>query len=197
MPRRFTSPYHGMPIDIFTSDTPGVRRLQVDVGQTGFFAGREFRVFKELAIGATPYYARFTVPSTLAGVYLQALSLSCYQGSIALRAWRVGTPDGVWTQVPIWPNNAIPDVPGYERQATVEDGGTVSGLSMQSDALIVYANETGKSQTTAQSILHGERGLPAGTFYLEFSRLPGTTVDGLGVFAAVWEERPPEDPWTL
>lgn len=188
--------FNGIPVDAFTAtSTKGLRRLQVDVGQTGFFAGREFRAFKELTVTATPYVVRVVVPPALKGIIIQDMRLSCYQGSIALRAWRAGTAGGSWTPVPIWPNNAIPDVPGYVVQTTLEDGGTLTAPSQQSDSVLAYANEVGKSSTTTLSILHGERGLPPGTYYLQFSRLPGTTVDGLGVFSAIWEERPPEDPW--
>ena len=183
--------FPGLPVDVFTaSGTPGLRRLQVDVGQTGFFAGREFRAFKELTITATPLIVRVTVPATLDGIILQDMRMSCYQGSIAMRAYRMGTEGGSWTPVAVWPNNAIPDVPGYVGKVTIDEGGTLTSPTMQSDAVVAFANETGKSSTTSLVALPAERGLPPSVFYLQFSRLPGTTVDGLGVFSAVWEERP-------
>lgn len=189
--------FPGLPADAFTASfTPGLRRLQVDVGQTGFFAGREFRAFRELTVTATPYIVRVIVPPQLKGIIIQDMNLSCYQGSIALRAWRLGTAGGSWASVPVWPNNAIPDTPGYVGQVTIEDGGTLTSPTMQSDAVLAYANEVGKSSTTTQTVLPGERGLGPGTYYLQFSRMPGTTVDGLGVFSAVWEERLPDDEWS-
>lgn len=195
MVSKITGNSGGIPSDVLTSSTLGVRRVQVDIGQTGFFAGREFRAFRELTITATPLIIRVTVPGTLKGINIQDMRLTCWQGSIALRAWRLGTPGGSWTSVPVWPNNAIPDVAGYVGQVTVDQGGTLTAPSQQSDALIAYANETGKSSVTSLSALHGERGLGPGTYYMEFSRLPGTTVDGQGVFTAVWEERLPDDVW--
>ena len=181
----------GIPIDLLTAPTQlGLRRMQVDVGQTGFFAGREFRAFRELSIGATPLIVRVTVPGTLTGILLQDMRLSCYQGSIQMRAYRVATEGGDWSAVPVWPNNGIPDVPGYIGKVTIDQGGTITSPSQQSDALVAYANETGKSSTTTVTSTHGERGLTPGTYYLEFSRLAGTTVDGLGIFSAIWEERP-------
>ncbi len=181
----------GLPVDVFTSpEVLGLRRLQVDVGQTGFFAGREFRAYRELAITATPLIVRVVVPAGLKGILLQDMRLSCYQGSIQMRAYRLATPGGSWTSVPVWPNNGIPDVAGYVGQVTIDQGGTISSPSQQSDALVAYANETGKSSTTTVTSTHGERGLTPGTYYLEFSRLAGTTVDGLGIFSAIWEERP-------
>ncbi|MDQ8050734.1 hypothetical protein [Luteibacter sp.] len=185
----------GIPTDVLTSSALGVRRVQVDIGQTGFFAGREFRAFRELTITATPLVIRVVVPGALKGINIQDMHLTCWQGSIALRAWRLGTPGGTWTSVPVWPNNAIPDVPGYVGQVTIDQGGTLTTPSQQSDALIAYANESGKSSVTSLAGLHGERGLGPGTYYMEFSRLPGTTVDGMGVFTAVWEERLPDDRW--
>lgn len=183
--------FPGIPVDVLTSSgTPGVRRVQVDIGQTGFFAGREFRSFRELAITATPLVVRVIVPAGLKGIILQDVQLSCYQGSIQMRSYRVATPGGSWASVPVWPNNGIPDVAGYVGQVTVEQGGTITSPSQQSDTIVAYANETGKSSTTTVSGLHGERGLPPGTYYLEFSRLSDTTVDGLGIFSAIWEERP-------
>jgi hypothetical protein len=183
--------FPGFPVDAFTSaTTPGLRRVQVDVGQTGFFAGREFRAYRELAVTGTPLIVRVVVPGTLKGIILQDMQLSCYQGSIQMRAYRIATPGGSWSSVPVWPNNAIPDVAGYVGLVTVEQGGTITSPSQQSDALVAYANESGKSSTTSLSGLHGERGLSPGTYYLEFSRLAGTTVDGLGIFSAIWEERP-------
>lgn len=183
--------FPGMPVDVFTSPTvEGLRRLQVDVGQTGFFAGREFRAFKELIVTATPHIVRVTVPAAITGIIVQEMTLSCYQGSIAMRAFRLGTEGGTFTPVPIWPNNGIPDVPGYVNQVTIDEGGTLTSPSQQSDAIIAFANESGKSSTTSLTALHGERGLSFGVYYLQFSRIPGTTVDGLGVFGAIWEERP-------
>lgn len=185
----------GIPADVLTSRTLGARRLRVDVGQTGFFDGRQFRAFAELAISATPLVVRVTVPGTLKGMVLQDVNLSCYQGSIQMRSYRTATPGGTWTPIQVWPNNVIPDVPGYVGKVTVDQGGTITSPSVQSDVLIAYANESGKSSTTSVSGLNGERGVGPGVYYLEFSRLPGTTVDGLGIFSAMFEERMPDDRW--
>lgn len=185
-----TMHFPGLPVDMTTESlTPGLRRLQVDVGQTGFFAGREFRIFKEYTVGATPLVFRVIVPSTLRGIILQSLRVSCYQGGIIMRTYRDGTPGGSWTPEVIWPNNGIPDVPGYVGQVTIQSGGTLTGSSGASDALAAFANETGKSATTSMTIAEGERGLPAGTYYLEVSRITGVSVDSLGIISGVFEER--------
>lgn len=187
----------GIPSDILTSEQAEVRRLQVDVSQTGFWAGREFRIFKDLVIGATPFVARIVIPSSIKGIIVHHLSLSCYQGGIHLKAWRDGTPGGVWTAETVFPNNLIPDVSGYTGVTTVESGGTLTGPTIQSDSVVAFANETGKSNTTTATSITGERGLSPGTYYLEFSRVTGVSVDGLGVFQAICEERRIKDPWVF
>lgn len=187
----------GIPSDIFTSDQPEVRRLQVDVSQTGFWAGREFRAFKELTVGATPFVVKIVVPNTIKGIIVHYLALSCYQGGIQFRAWRNGTEGGVFTAETVFPNNLIPDVAGYVGQVTISSGGTLTAPSIQSDSVVAFANETGKSNTTTATSITGERGLSPGTYYLEFSRVPGVTVDSLGVFQAIYEERRIKDPWVF
>lgn len=184
--------YPGLPVDAFTAtDTTGLRRLQVDVAQTGFWAGREFRAFREFTIPAgMSFWVRTTVPPTLRGIVLQDMRMSVYQGGVRVQSWRNGTPGGVWTASDVLPNNAIPDVPGYVRQVVLEHGGTVTGQTLRGDVGIAYANETGKSATTATALVHGERGLAPGTYFVEIQALSGVTVDSLGTLTTIWEERP-------
>jgi hypothetical protein len=196
MPRRFPGHHHGIPTDMFTSDDPGVRRLQVDVGQTGFFAGREFRVFHEYVVAGTPLVFRVTVPDPpLKGIFLHDLRLTCHQGGVHLRTYRGGTAGGTWTAKAVWPNNGIPDIPGYVNSTAVEFGGTRSGGIGPTDAVSVFCNETGKSSTTSAVLLSGERGLPAGVYFIELTAIAGVSVDSLGEVSAVFEERLPDDSW--
>lgn len=196
MPRRFSGLVHGFPEDIFTSDLAGVRRLQVDVGQTGFWAGREFRSFYEYAVTAVvpQVIIKVVVPPALQGIIVQRLTVSCYQGGTLTRAWRNGTEAGVFTALPVIPNNGIPDVhvpPGA--QVTISTGGTLSGMTLKTDAVVALANSVGQSNTTVLNAIEKERGLPPGTYYIELTRVVGTNVDALGVINALWEERYPED----
>lgn len=195
MPRRFAGSVHGIPSDMFTSDLPSVRRLQVDVGQTGFWAGREFRSFYEYAVvGATPVVVKVVVPPALKGIVVQRLTVSCYQGGTLVRAWRNGTEGGVYTALPVIPNNGIPDVHvPPAAQVTLSTGGTLSGMTLKTDAVVALANSSGPSNTTVLNAIEKERGLPPGTYYIELTRVAGTTVDALGIINALWEERYPED----
>lgn len=196
MPRAFSRPLFGLPSDILTTQTPGVRRVQVDVGQTGFFAGREFRSFREFSIPpGAPLVIRSTIPETLKGVIIQSMRLSCYQGGLILRSWRDGTPGGSWTPSQTLPNNAIPDVPGYQQQLVLEHGGTLTGATLLADVVIAYANENGKSSTTTVAAVDGERGVAPGVYFVELTPIAGVSVNSLGTLSTVWEERLPEDPW--
>lgn len=184
--------FPGLPVDVLTAaTTPGLRRVQVDVGQTGFWAGREFRSYREFDIPiATPLVIRTTVPVGLKGIIVQSMRLTLYQGGVALRSWRDGTPGGSWTASNVLPNNSIPDVEGYVRQTTLEHGGTLTGMTLLGDVVHVYANENGKSSTTSVGVIDGERGLAPGVYYVEIKALPGVTVNSLGTLSTIWEERP-------
>ena len=116
--------------------------------------------------------------------------MSCYQGGVTLRGYRVGTEGGVWTAETVFPNNAIPIVAGYTRLTTVESGGTFTPGGAVSDAITAFANNSGPSNTTSASLISGERGIPNGSLYLVLSRVTGVVVDSLGEISAVWEEVP-------
>ena len=91
--------FKGIPADAMTASfTPGLRRLQVDVGQTGFFAGREFRFFKEYSVptGGTLNF-KVTIPPSLTGLIVQGLRVACYRGGVTLRGYRLGTDGGGWS----------------------------------------------------------------------------------------------------
>ncbi|MGU1462943.1 hypothetical protein ACSEVU_26225 [Pseudomonas aeruginosa] len=186
------------PFDLLTDGGSGPnRRLRVDVGQTGFWGGREFRISLELAITAIPMWLRFSAPI---GFILQNQELNCDQGGIRFRAFRSsqGLPSGDFDNpVDIWANNGLPGTPAYSNQITIHSGGSFTPSVGQSAAETIRCisnpgggGPTAGSRNTVSGNAFGERGLPIGDFYLGFERVAGTTVDGLGVFNLVWEERP-------
>lgn len=161
------------------------------MGQTGFFAGREFRFFKEYSIPAgSSLVFRVTIPASLEGVIVQALRVSCYRGGVHLRGYRTGTEGGVWTAETIFPNNAIPDIAGYVKQTTIDSGGTFTPTGIATDAITAFCNSAGPSNTTSSTLLSGERGIPNGVLYLVLTAVTGVATDSMGEVSAVWEERP-------
>lgn len=186
-----TTFFPGIPCDVFTErGEPGLRRLQVDVGQTGFWAGREFRAFHEFSIaGAAQVVYKIVIPSTLKGIVVQRLTVSCYQGGVLLRAWRDGTEGGVYTPLLVIPNNGIPDVTPPASKSTISTGGTLAGMTIKTDAVVAYANTSGPSSTTIINAIDKERGLAPGTYYVELTKVTGVVPDTLGILNALWEER--------
>lgn len=175
---------------LLTSLSPGTGRLRVDVAETGFFEGREFRISEELSIaaGATLVY-RFTSPVDF---ILQRESLSIDAGELVFRAYREnqGTAGGTWTTTPSFPNNLMASAPAYTRQATIEKDGTFTPGVGESPAEVIRlrtASSTAQSSTIAGAA-GDQRGLAAGTYYLVIVNNGNATTTG--TFDLRWEERP-------
>lgn len=186
------------PLDLLTDGGDGAhRRLRVDVGQTGFWAGHEFRISHEFTLTATPIWFKVSSPVDF---ILQAQNIACDQGGVRMTAFRStqGTPSGVFNgNIAIWKNNGVAGTPEYLNQLTINSGGLFvpNGGQTPTETIRVMSNPgapgiTGGVQNTVSGSAHGERGLPAGDYYLKFERITGVTVDALGVYTLIWEERP-------
>lgn len=192
------SPYSvtNLPRDVWTSNQEGFRRLRVDVGQTGFFEAREFRMVRKVSIpAATPLVFRFT---SAVDFILFEQSIDCSEGDIEYYAWRStqGTAGGTFTPLAVPPiakniSSFYRDYGGdrYLTQVSLATGGTFT----PTDANVYVDYDRAKtSGSTAQqtSVSGGDdtvRYLAAGTYYLKLTSLNGTSV---GRFAIAWEERP-------
>lgn len=169
------------PADLYTDGGYGEnRRLRVDVGQTGFFAGREFRMVRKVT---TPIVYRFTFPVP---VILFEQDLTVSTGDVELFAWAASnvTPAGTWNAVTVWPKNGVNT--SYTRQAMVESGGTITVADAQAYrdyARVATSGATGQKFTVGGPA-NSERYLAAGTYYVQ---LTGT---GEGSYSVMWEERP-------
>lgn len=183
--------FPGIPVLAMTlPDNPGLSRLQVDVAETGFFAGRQFRMTKELSITSTPLIVRYTVPETIRGAILQGFILTCYTGGIRMRAFRSGTPGGSFTPEQIFPNNGFPEL-SYTGVVTMDSGGTLSGASAASETVVALSNPNGAGASSNESILPGQRGLAPGVYYLEFTPADGVSIGtSKGIASWLWEEVP-------
>lgn len=169
-----------LPLDLMTDAGGPNARIRVDNAQTGFFAGREFRIVRKIT---TPRTFRFTFP-TPAILFEQLLSVSV--GDVELYAWAASnvTPSGVWTPVPIFPKNGVNLT--YTGQVTVDTGGTVAPINAElyrDYARVVTTGATGQ-RFTVGGPQNSERYLAAGVYYVQ---LIGT---GEAAYSAMWEERP-------
>lgn len=184
---------HGLPPHLFT-DSPAEwdsqSRVQVDVGQTGFFQGREFRISFEydIAVGNT-FVFKFSSPIDF---ILQKQALSCDQGAVAFRAYRSddGTPGGTFaTPAPIFANNAMQAAPEYVSVITVNSGGTFTASGNPAEVIRVRSGTATGQRISVGANTTDERGLPAGDYYLTFENIAGSG-NSTGVYDLVWEERP-------
>lgn len=183
----------------YTSDElSGFERIKVDVAQTSFFEGREFRTFKELniAVGATLVIKVNSPVNTVVfgfGFDLDAGWMRC-----ALKTG--GTEGGTFNgPLPILAVNSMSagsdhrDDFGpnqdqvYSPVITMSSGGTHTGGVEHN---VIRAKVGGNSQSASSTGVAptDETGMPAATYYICITNLGNEAVTG--VFRARWEERP-------
>lgn len=186
----------GSAADLMTSDESGFRRYRVDVGQTGLFEGREFRMVRKVSVTAgTPLVFRFT---SAVDFILFEQSLNCSVGDLEFFAWRStqGVAGGTFTPLPVAPigknigsARRLYDGLPYASQVQLATGGTFTPTDAQH--YVDYDRAKTAGATAQQVSVSGGndsvRYLAAGTYYLSLASLDGTSV---GRFALAWEERP-------
>jgi hypothetical protein len=179
------------PFDLLTDGGTGPnRRIRVDVGQTGFFGGREFRTFRRLNITAgTSVVVKAVVP---VDIVLFGLEANIYQGLLDIETVVGGTEGGTFSEtLPIFPRNTMSERPAplYTPVVTLAAGGTHTGGTVL-DPLIVKAADNSNFAASVGLASSDERGVGAGTYYFRLSAVSGQG-DVLGTFKARWEERLP------
>jgi len=176
---------NNIPKVLLTDQAGPSQRLRVDVAQTGFFAGREFRTFYEfsLANGAS-FVIQAVVPID---IILFALETEIISGQLRVETVVGGTPGGTFsTPLPVFHRNTMSEKPQppVTPQTVLTTGGTHTGGTL----LDVFLNKTADNANFASSVGVGtndERGVGASTYYFRLTAT-GATV---GVFKARWEER--------
>ncbi len=159
-------------------------RLRVDVGQTSFFEGREFRSFKEWAAATTATYViRATVP---VNTILFELGIEIEEGAARIETVVGGTPGGSFSEVlPIFGANNMSDrpTPFYVAQNVIEAGGTHTGGTVLD---VLRAKTSGNSNFAGSvgSSTGAERGVAIGTYYFRI-----TLTGAIGILKMRWEER--------
>lgn len=178
--------YSDWPAELITGTRASPKpRLRVDVGQTAFFEGRQFRTFHEFNITTgNSVWARFI---SLIDLIVVRRSIVVVQGNMRFALSIGGTPSGVWTPKTSYPVNAMSErpLPLYTSQVSADVGGSVTGATEIDLAVL----ETGTSQAVSVSNIAEESGLAAGTYYLEIRNTGGNALRGL--YSVIWEERQP------
>lgn len=174
------------PLGLLTDGGTGQNaRVRVDMAQTGFFAGREFRTFREWTTATTATFViRAVVPIN---IILFDLRLNCEEGSARLETLVGGTAGGTFSEtLPIFNRNNMSErpTPLYTQQVVLTAGGTLTGGTLL-DVLRVKTSGNSNFASSVGATNGDERGIAANTYYFRL-----TLTGFIGVFKAWWEERP-------
>jgi len=163
------------------------KRIQVDQASTGFYAGREFRMFSRISLNnGQSSVIKAVVP---VNVVLISLSLQLVGGWVEVETRAGGTEGGTFgTAVPVFPANNMTErpQPAYAGQVALSSGGTHTG-GVVLDVIMSKTSGTTNLASSVGSSAGDERGIAAGTYYFVIAALSDST----GVIKARWEERPP------
>lgn len=172
--------------DLLTDGGDGPnRRLRVDVGQTGFFAGREFRTWKELNLTqGQVYVVKAVVPVDLI-LFSNVLQLAT--GEVKMFTSFGGTEGGTFSEsLPVLPRNTMSERPSpfYTPLVTLTAGGTLTDETNIDLVWVKTADNSNFSGNVGGS-LGEERGVGANTYHFKLTAIAAAT----GVWSAWWEER--------
>lgn len=173
--------------DLVTSPGKTTKRVRVDPSQTGFWEGREFRLFEPIDTSGGDVVLRITAPINF---ILRWQSLQGTTDTVTMKAYRLsdgGTEGGTFVDTDYQlPNNTMSDTPSYTQVVKWATGGTFTpnNVDLYRDFLEVQVSNATAQQSTVGANSVPERGLPADTYYLVFSG------GGTATFFSVIEERP-------
>lgn len=175
------------PPKVLMTDSDGsYARLRVDVGQTGFWAGREAATFLKFDIPtATTQVIKVVAPLN---TVVQILGASLILGIVEIELVQGGTEGGAFsTPLPVYRTNVMTTASAYTPQVTMATGGTHTGGTVL-NMLILNA---GSPAAQAHEVVASNDlpfGFAAGTYYIRIVNVDGSNAKG--VFRARWEERP-------
>lgn len=174
------------PIKLLTDENGEFARLRVDVGQTGFFAGREARTFYAFSIPTSSSTVIKVV--SLTDTILQQFAASLDAAALQIELVVGGTEGGTFdVPLPIIKTNTMSTASSYTPQVTMTAGGTHTGGTI----VDILRLKAGSPLPQAVEVTASEdlpNGFAAGTFYIRLVNIDGETATG--VFRARWEERP-------
>lgn len=175
------------PPSVLMTDNDGqYARLRVDVGQTGFFAGREFRVLREFTIasGATQVFKIVSPINSI--LYGFSVDLTISQLRVELVAG--GTESGSFaTSITPMKTNQMTTASAYDSQVTFATGGGHTG-GLVVDAFDVVSGSNVNKAIVQQVDENQPLGFSAGNYYLRLHNTDGATANGF--LKLRYEERP-------
>lgn len=160
-------------------------RLRVDIGSTGFFAGKEFRAFWpiSLASGASRVFKLVSEVDWI--VYQVQLELA--EGYVLAEIAADGTEGGTFgTAVLSRARNYMTVTPSFTSQVAITTGGTLTGYGAIDQFYTRSAGATAQAASTTGAALD-EKGVAPGTYYIVLTNVGTGTATG--TFRMRWEER--------
>lgn len=169
---------------LMTDDDGPYARVRVDVGQTGFFAGREFMAHHEYSIVSGASIAIRAIAGV--DVFLEQFSLDSWAGDVRLELRTGSTVTSPFVNdIPVYRTNQTTGVDlTYTTQVNMDNGGVVTGGAV----LDVFQLTSGNKNESVSGGSENPIGMLAGTYYIVISNIGNQTAKG--VFKARWEERP-------
>ena len=174
------------PLKLMTDNNGDYSRVRVDVGQTGFFAGREARTFYEFSIasGATQVIKVVAPVNTIVQTFAVELELAEIRMELVIGGTEGGTFN---TALPIFKTNTMSTASDYTPQVTMNRGGTHTGGTVV-DLLTAVSGANPNKSVASSASENLPQGFAPGTFYIKLINTDGATATG--IFRARWEERP-------
>jgi len=171
---------------LMTDDNGSYARLRVDVGQTGFFAGREFRVLRELSIASGATQVLKIVSPIDSILYAFGVELTLSQLRVELVAG--GTESGTFNSaITPFKTNQMTTASDYVHQVTFATGGSHTGGTVI-DAFDIVSGSNINKAIVQQVDESQPLGFNAGTYYIRMHNTDGATANGF--LKLRYEERP-------
>jgi len=179
------------PSDLLTSPKDGTRRVKVDVGSSGFFEARTFRISYEFStqngneiLNAASRWLRITSPVNF---LLQRQEIGVDDGAVRVRIFRAGVESGTWSPVNVAATN-LANAAGYAGQITIDDGGAVDTTGEIAVETLRIRTAGSNRRTTISAAASDERLIIPGTYYIQIENIAAGINEG--VFTLGWEELP-------
>ena len=174
------------PAKLMTDGDGDYARIRVDVGQTGFWAGREARTFYQFSVhtGTTQVIKVIAPINTVLQTFGIELDIAAMRVELVVGGTEGGTFNSA---LPIFKTNQMTTQSGYTPQITMTTGGTHTGGTIV-DVVSTIAGDKLQKSTPTNVSEDLPLGFPAGTYYIRLVNTDGTTATG--IFRARWEERP-------
>lgn len=171
---------------LMTDGNGSYARIRVDVGQTGFFAGREFKSFYEFSIASGDSQVIKVVAPI--NTIVQTFSVEIDLAELRVELVAGGTEGGTFgTSIPSFKTNSMSTASNYSGQVTMAVGGTHTGGTIV-DLITLLSGSNANKAISSSATESLPLGFPAGTYYVRLINTDGNTANG--IFKARWEERP-------